>query len=333
MTPASSPTAHVPHRRDGIFFVTDPGFALPTAACALAVRRLVAHERADVRILATGMSPAAVERLRATLESSGILVDALPAAMFSDFAQDLFNKTHVPTSALGRFFMLECVPDIYRRVLYLDGDTWPLDDPTILLDAPLPEGAIAAAEDRSFFFASEVGATGDAVRTYLGGLGLDPRAGYFNSGVLLADSGAWRQICAEAFAFFRANTARCTYHDQSALNAVAGGRRVRLSPRWNFAQDFYEWGVTLDPPPRLVHFCGGGKPWALPSHRFHEEIMEAFAAIAALPFAVERPDAGGLRDIERTIARQRLKHRTVLLPRLLARRRTYRRLLATAAIG
>ena len=330
--PAFSPPA-ISSRRDGIFYVTDDGFALPTVASALAVRRKVPLDRADVRIFATGMDAATVQRLRSFLRPRHVEVDELPAALFSDFQHRLFNKTHVPISALGRFFMLDCVPDLYDRILYLDGDTWPLGDPAALLDAPLAAGSVAAAEDPCFFFKGEVGATGDAIRSYHGGLGLAPRSGYFNSGVLLADAATWRRVAAEAFQFFRDNTALCRYHDQSALNAVLGARRTRLSPRWNFASSYYDWGVPREPPPHVVHFCGGGKPWARPRHPFHGVYDRAFAELAPLGLKVARPDAAGLQAMEQGIARQMLKQRTVLRPRVGARRRAYRKLGDASAIA
>jgi hypothetical protein len=44
----------------------------------------------------------------------------------------------------------------------------------------------------------------------------------------------WRSIMADAHNSFAVNTAACKNHDQSALNAVAHDRRVRLSLQWNF---------------------------------------------------------------------------------------------------
>ncbi len=328
-----SPLVRDPSRRDGIFYVTDGGFLLPTVASALAVRRKVPLERADVRILVTSTEAPAVRRLAEFLRPAGIWVDELPAALFSGFEHRLFNETHVPISALGRFFMLDCVPDIYDRILYLDGDTWPLGDPTALLDVPLADGALAAAEDQCFFFSRETGPTGDRIRSYFARLGLEREAGYFNSGVLLADATTWRRLGAEAFAFFRANTALCLYHDQSALNAVVGSRRVRLSPRWNFAGSYYDWGVQDTPQPHVVHFCGGGKPWANPRHRFHDVFERSFKDLESLDIALASPDAEALRSMDRNIARQRLKHRTVLQPRLWARRRAYRKLVETATVA
>jgi len=45
----------------------------------------------------------------------------------------------------------------------------------------------------------------------------------------------WRLIAAEAYKFFVENIAACKYHDQSALNAVVGKRRLRFIASLEFS--------------------------------------------------------------------------------------------------
>ncbi len=132
----SAPT--IPELRRGVFFFTDIGFALPTLASALEVRRKIPKNYADIRIVTTGIPDATLGRIADVIDGRGIFLDILEPSIISGFDHNAYNKTHVPVSALGRFFMLDVVPDIYDRILYLDGDTWPIGDPMQLLDGIIP---------------------------------------------------------------------------------------------------------------------------------------------------------------------------------------------------
>jgi lipopolysaccharide biosynthesis glycosyltransferase len=320
-----------PKRRHGVFFVTDLGFALPTIAAALEMRKKIVPGRADIRIVTTDIPAPTVQRLHDFLEPHDIHTDVLDREYYSTFDHRLFNKTHVPISAIGRFFMMDVVPDIYDRILYLDGDTWPSGDPLQLLDAELPDGCFGAAEDRSYFRRHELGPVGQKIRTYFANLGIDGNDGYFNSGVLLADVRTWRSLCAEAFEFFLKNTARCTYHDESALNAVAKTRRVRLAPQWNFANAYLEWQLKHAVPPQIIHFAGGEKPWQIPFHPYHDMYAAAFAPLARLGLTFEQRSAENLQALAQR-ARLRKIRDNMFMHRKFIYQRTFDRLVQTAKI-
>jgi lipopolysaccharide biosynthesis glycosyltransferase len=296
-----------PKRRQGIFFVTDRDFALPTIASALEIRKKVPLDRADVRIVTTDVPIDTVHRLRDFLDPQGIQTDVLDPLRFSAFDHRSYNQTHVPISALGRFFMLEAVPDVYDRILYLDGDTWPCGDPLRLLEAELPDGCVGAAEDRNYFRRHELGPVGRKTRAYFSGLGIDSDKGYFNSGVLLAGTQTWRSLSADAFDFFSKNTARCLYHDQSALNAVAGTRRIRLAPQWNFTSSYLDWRVKSEIPPKILHFAGGEKPWTVPFHPYYMTYMAAFALLSKLELTTKQYSPEELEAIKRRARLRRVR--------------------------
>jgi lipopolysaccharide biosynthesis glycosyltransferase len=314
-----------------IFFVTDLDFALPTLAAALEIRRKVPPARADVRIVTTNIPVDAFNCMAGFASSHSIHLDHLSFDYFSGFNHQAFNKTHVPISALGRFFMLDVVPDIYKRILYLDGDTWPVGDPLKLLEASLPQGFIGAAEDRYYFRRRELGRVGRQTRAYFDGLGLDHDAGYFSSGVLLADTQTWRDVCADAFTYFINNTARCLYHDQSALNAVAKHRWVRLAPQWNFATSYLEWGMKCKMPPQILHFAGGDKPWTVPFHPYHETYINAFAPLQKLGLPIRQYSRQQL-DALQTRARLRKLRDKLFVHRKIYYQHTFERLVSSSAI-
>jgi lipopolysaccharide biosynthesis glycosyltransferase len=258
-----------------VFYVTDGGFAFPTLVSALAVREQVEPAMADIRIVLTDVSDEFAKRLTEFLAPSAIQVNTMPSELYSNFDAANFNKTHVPRSSLGRFFMLDCSPGDYKHVIYLDGDTWIKGDIRPLIKYRPPKGTIAAAEDPSYYYRNNLGDNGRRARSYFKQLGIDASKGYFNAGVLSAATADWREICGDAFGYFSNNTAACVYHDQSALNVVAQGRRTILSPRWNFFDHYSYWGLERPVNPVIFHFAGGAKPW---TGRFYpwEVIYDAY---------------------------------------------------------
>lgn len=319
--------------RSGIFFVTDLGYALPTIASALEIRRKTPLARADIRIVMTDIPTETMEQIHDFLAPQGIFVDAMPKALYADFNHKLFNQTHVPISALGRFFMLDCIPDIYDRILYLDGDTWPSGDPAKLLESELPTGKFAAAEDKSYFYRQELGRTGKRIRNYFARIGINGDAGYFNSGVLLTDAGTWRELSKDAYEFFLKNTVSCMHHDQSALNAVAGGRRVRLAPRWNYLNAYFEWGLKPEASPEIIHFAGGSKPWLVSDHLYSPTYEQAFAPLTRLGINLEHLSGERLRIHNAFVRREELKSKTIFLHRIFARRQMFGQLVKSASVG
>ncbi|HEY4254683.1 MAG TPA: glycosyltransferase, partial [Roseomonas sp.] len=100
------------------------------------------------------------------------------------------------------------------------------------------------------------------VKEYKRNLGLSSDFDYFNCGVLALQRETMDDMFPKALEFFLKNSQICAYHDQSALNAVFAGRREVLSPLYNFISDYYLLNVLGDANPALLHFTGGGKPWA-----------------------------------------------------------------------
>lgn len=317
--------------RQAIFFVTDLGFALPTLACALEVRKKVPRNRADIRIVTTDLPVRTFGRIAEFAAPHGIELNNLPWPSFTEFDHGAFHKTHVPMSSLARFFMLDAVPDIYDRILYLDGDTWPLGDPLKLLEASLPEGCLGAAEDRNYFRRHEVGPVGRKTRAYFSGLGINGDRGYFSAGVLLADTRTWRKISADAFAYFVDNTARCHYHDQSALNAVAGECWVRLAPQWNFMHSYAEWRLKHGTSPQILHFAGGDKPWTVPYHPYYQTYQTAFAPLRELGLPIQQYSQQRIAALARR-ARLRKLRDALFIHRRLYYQYTYDYLVKTSAI-
>jgi UDP-D-galactose:(glucosyl)LPS alpha-1,3-D-galactosyltransferase len=94
---------------------------------------------------------------------------------------------------------------------------------------------------------------------------LSPQDTYFNSGVLLIDTDAWRSSeirkCCESYLSATRDERR--FPDQDALNVACYGRWLRLNKRWNHLRthrlDTYQ-GNDLSKAV-LLHFNSKVKPW------------------------------------------------------------------------
>jgi lipopolysaccharide biosynthesis glycosyltransferase len=258
---------------------------LPSLVSAARIRRFVPPHSAAVFIFTVGVDPDKVEKTALLLKKKyDIRVVPMDDRVFDAIDETYLATTRAPLAMFGRFFLEDLLPASCRRIIYLDGDVLCTKDCSMLVDTTVPEGRFAAAED-VIYYRQRIGAgsTARRIRDYLSRLGLSPDAGYFNSGVFAVGRSTWRAIAREAYTFFSANLDACKLHDQSALNAVVGDRRLRLSARWNFQTQFKIWGVDRCVTPILYHFNKFPKPWMGPSEPWKE--MYALYQSDSSPFA------------------------------------------------
>lgn len=317
-----------------VFYTTDQGFAVPTL---ISIRSLRKWSDVEIHIITLGFSDQQHDAYLKLSEPLDVIIHRMDRHWTDAFNRPEFNATHVPPSALARFYIPEfiCSEDIDRSdVLYVDGDTWFYDNPRELLDWPAPDEGVLAAEDQSFFYRDDIGETGKRVREYFAKIGVEKEDGYFNSGVLKFRAGKWRDIAAGCLDFLERNLAICDYHDQSALNAVVGRSRVRLSPRWNFQTPYWAWGAQELAKPGILHFVGGGKPWMGkldPWRTIQDEYGKARAEFRSTHFPLRLWSA----DEQRANMRQEriihIKNRTIFFFRMLDRRNKFANLLRESA--
>lgn len=249
-------------RSTEVFFLTDKGFAIPTVASIESLRRWDSASQIKVNVVLFGMDQEEVSAFLQSTDDLRVTVHILSADQLEFFDKEHFNKTHVPYSTLARFLIPQFAgKDANTDILYVDGDTWFLQDPKSLLDIPAPETGLLASEDQSYFYKNEVGPTGRAISAYFANIGVTEDTGYFNAGVIKCRADEWASICADCLSYLKDSLPLCRYHDQSALNAVASRKRIRLSPAWNFQTPYWSWDLPSLEAPRLLHFVGGGKPW------------------------------------------------------------------------
>lgn len=145
---------------------------------------------------------------------------------------------------------------LWRRVLVLDADIlFERGDPAALMRAEMHGQAVAAVRDNRQW--RTPGRRVDEFRA----LGL-PAAGYFNAGVVLADTEAWaaQDMPARCADFARRHLAGLG-RDQALLNGVLHGAWAEISPLWNWQFTWASAHLTAMADPCIVHFIGPEKPW------------------------------------------------------------------------
>lgn len=309
-----------------VCYITDVNFLAQALATARRLRTFVPVETASVYCVVINVGADALADGAATLRDLGIEILHLSEAEMLKFDQSKFRQNNISYATLGRFFLDALLPERITRVVYFDADTWPVEDPGALIHAVIPEGRFAAVNDMMSYTHDEAGSWGAFVRGYFAKLGIDTKRGYFNAGIFATSRRTLREVGNEAFAFFRDNTEACHHHDQSALNAVVGDRRIRLSARWNFQTPFRALDMEGAIKPRLYHFTEYPKAWmgrTEPWPDMYAPLHAANAHWAGLvpPARSPGPEAFAKYNADKRSAR--LKSRTVLLPRLMSRRRKF----------
>jgi lipopolysaccharide biosynthesis glycosyltransferase len=321
-----------PHTR--VFYTTDTGFAVPTIASIESLRRWSSADELRVSVVLLGMNQAETDAFERRSADLGIDLYGISAEALADFDNENFNLTHVPYTTLARFLIPQFIPENeVADILYLDGDTWLVQSPKPLLDLAAPDVGLLACEDQSDFYADDFGKTGRAVSTYFNGISVDRSKGYFNAGIMKFKPQEWARISADCLSFLKNHLPICRYHDQSALNAIAGRVRVRLSPAWNFQPPYWDWGLDEIAAPKLLHFVGGAKPWmgkmkALLS--IYPDYTDVIRKRSDPLFPLKIWNSAEQQQESAREQRMRLKLRTLFYHRVLDRRRHFRRLVMTS---
>jgi lipopolysaccharide biosynthesis glycosyltransferase len=259
-----------------VCYVSDINFLLPSIISASGVRKFVPPQKADIFIFTVGVDAEKIAQANTLLAPYSIKILAIQDEVFNEIDKDRLTRTHTPMAMFGRLFMQNLLPPECKRIVYLDGDTWILGDPTPLIDAIVPEGFLAAAEDTIYFRQKfGIGSTTREIRHYFSQIGLKKNQGYFNSGVFATSRKTWEAISREAYIYYINNAKICEHSpDQSALNAIIGNRRLRLSNKWNFQTQLKIWGADRYVKPIICHFNRQPKPWMGPCEPWEEVFAE-----------------------------------------------------------
>lgn len=306
-----------------VCYVSDENFLFPTIASIMSLRRFVAADRYDIVLFYVGAPLQNIDVVTHRLASMGVKLLTLSDTTLKSIECSNWVGGHVTPAALGRFAAAEYMAANYSRMVYFDGDMFFKRDPNALLEFDPGEDKIAAVDDIRSFARHDIGHFGAETRAYFEDIGVTRDRGYFNSGMFVVRTKSWRMMAADALAYFFANVKLCKLHDQSAMNAVLGERRIPLSLAWNFQTPFKNLLLERHVQPNIYHFTGANKPWFGPLVPWREMFQWFDDAEARFGMAVERPAWSEDRIVDQNKEARFyfVKMHTIFAPRVQIKRR------------
>ena len=263
----------------------DEQFAMPLAVTVRsALESLAPDKRLQLYILDAGITDSTKQRLLRSWPADRFRVEWL-AVDASQLAGSPVSG-HVNLVSYYRILIPRMLPSHVRRVIYLDSDLIVRSDLSRLWAHELGGHPCIAVQDCSapYIDSAQAAPNFSACHSYIGchepvpnfrTLKLNPRAAYFNAGVLLMDLDAWRKedLSDQLLACLRDQRKHVRWWDQYALNVVLNERSCALDPRWNQGSHIYLYPSWQRSPfdrssylqqredPYIIHFTTRHKPW------------------------------------------------------------------------
>jgi lipopolysaccharide biosynthesis glycosyltransferase len=253
-----------------------------------------------------GFPRASADAIARMCDGLGVAIEFHPVA--PELTAGLPVMSEFTTAMWYRIFLPELLAEA-DRILYLDVDTLVTDSLAPLLDIDLAGHYLGAVTnvflDHHLHRPAELGL---------------PLEGYFNSGVLFLNLDEMRRDdCTAALRDYAIeNAGRIDWPDQDTLNAVLGGRRIALHPRWNAmnalrqprATEVFGAGAVEEAlrRPAIRHFEGPGynKPWSYTASREAQRLYRRHRR--ATPWPRYTPEGRSVRSFLR-----RVRHRLAKL--------------------
>lgn len=277
-----------------VLLATDERYAMPLA---VTLRSLVDAGGGpfSITVLHDAVSPTAQRRVAGTLDHAE---HDLRWVDLSDSDVGDTAAFHLPPAAYYRLLAGDVLDGSIERVLYLDTDVLVCDDLEPLWEVELDDAVVAAVRSMNYPSLGTRGAC-DHWRD----LGIDPRAPYFNSGVMVIDLERWRRagIGERSLEYLRSKYANLRTADQEGLNVALESQWAELAPRWNQQSPILDdqHGAHLihsadevddaRDRPAVIHFLDRPKPWHRDCvHPRRERWRQVAATTAFAPISLER---------------------------------------------
>ncbi len=187
---------------------------------------------------------------------------------------DFPSRNYLNFASYLRLFAITGLADTYEKILYLDSDIYlarPRLERIFEIDLPPGQGVGAVRDLPQQWNLTE--RLHEAIKLDL------PASPYFNSGVLLVPTRAWRaqRVFERCLAQIKKYPQALIHTDQSALNLALDGEWAELSWIWNmYCSPKTPW-IVKRMPAVLMHFAGGAKPWMQGQQHFPKHIVAWYA--------------------------------------------------------
>jgi len=282
-----------------VVLAADDRFAMPLATTVRsALDNLAADAKLQIYVLDGGIKERTKDRLLRSWPAGRFRIEWL--RVDASVLAGAPVSGHVNLVSYYRILIPRLLPGDIRRVIYLDSDLIVCADLARLWEHELSGQLCLAVQDCA---APYVDSTQALANYQLCGphigcvqpipnfreIGLNPKAAYFNAGVLLIDLAGWRSadVPEQMLACLAQHKQHVRWWDQYALNVVLSGRWGRLDARWNQGSHIFQYPTWEQSPynrqsyeqqrddPYIVHFTTRHKPWrASCQHPFRQKFFE-----------------------------------------------------------
>jgi len=236
-----------------VFVGADEKYVMPmTIALHSVLSHLDRETKAYIYIFNGGICENSQNRVKRVLENARTEV-SIKWLNFDSSKYEGINVGRYSTASLFRFEIVNYLPLICDRALYLDSDVVVTGNITELWKLNLEEKPFWAVESpKSVHFKQRIA-------DKFPECDFPSNALYLNSGVLLINVDQWRrlQITDDTYKFLHNHGHKLSFPDQDALNAVAAGMWGQLDPRWNMQR---HTGKNFKGAKGIMHYTTG-KPW------------------------------------------------------------------------
>jgi lipopolysaccharide biosynthesis glycosyltransferase len=262
-----------------VCYAIDEGYLLPALVSARQARQQTSARLADVVIVCIGEPSRTLAAATAAAEAVGVKLLRISTREIDDM-HPIF----------GRYFLSDVLPATYSRIVYIDGDTQIRGRLDPLFEVAIPAGGFLACRDPGVLFEQRDPVLRKRVRGQRERMGLAVAPeNYFNSGVLVLERAAWREIGRDTVAMYRDRRDRLAIPDQDALNLAAGHRCTLIPNRWNFPGFLIGSPAEAEARPRIYHFMSNPRPWMIAAQPWGEawrapyrEFLDAFPELEHL---------------------------------------------------
>ena len=272
-----------------IVMAADAQYAQHAVVTMVSVLCHAAHpEHMQFYLLADQLSEQLQKDVHTSIEQNGAAVEIVPLS--DKLLQGLYTSGQLSRTTYARLQMVDLLPEIVHRVLYLDCDMAVYDDLEKLWQMDLGAHPIGAVKDFGIM------ASKKSWQQKRNMLGFHDGQLYFNAGLLLIDLDAWREQRYGRQVAELVHQRAFPHHDQDALNLVFRSNWQVLPMRWNIIPPVYDMylkvlcrkayrteAVKAMQDIAILHYAGGYKPWEYELHPGFNDVyyrclkMTAFA--------------------------------------------------------
>lgn len=277
------------NKRHAIVFGVDKNYVMPLTVCLRSLlEKSAGNSIKEIYILHSAIEQSQKRVLDDSLKDlRGFELNWVPVDE-ENFRSLTPGLPHLSLAAGFRFLAPSVLPPHVQVAAYLDCDTVIREDIGGLFGLFDPAWPLQACRDYVGSFDAPILQLGE-----LGRFGIEPKAHYFNSGVLLFNVKKWREenIAKKILDFAAANPDCQFIADQNSMNIVLYKAIGELPPEWNTQAVYpklldgsWTFPYVPQPPPeraKIYHYTSEIKPWNtgkdLPAAAFFHDVRSRTA--------------------------------------------------------